>query len=245
MEISTLDNFDFFNKEVLLRVDINSPIKNKKISSKKRIDSIIETVNELKRKKAKIILIAHQGNKGKSDFISLKQHAYIINKKTKIQFINDIIGNKARWAVNNLKNGEAILLENIRFLDDEFFPSKKNNSIIKFFVPLIDVYINDAFSVCHRNQTSMVSFSRYVPSLAGRLLEKELRALEKINLKTALFVLGGAKLEENVDLVSSKSNKILTAGLLAPFCHIALGKNLGLQNKILAKEKKLLIKLKK
>ena len=61
MEISTLDNFDFFNKVVLLRVDINSPIKNKKISSKKRIDSVIETVNELKRKKAKIILIAHQG----------------------------------------------------------------------------------------------------------------------------------------------------------------------------------------
>ena len=104
-----------------------------------------------------------QSRPGKSDFISLKQHAKQLNKYTRIKFIEDIIGKKAEKAIKELKPGQAILLDNIRFEKDEFFPEKgKNNKIVKFFLPLIDIYVNDAFSNSHRNHTSMVSFPKYI-----------------------------------------------------------------------------------
>jgi phosphoglycerate kinase len=231
--MKTLSDFNFKNRIALLRTDLNSDVKNKKIIPSERIKQSAQTISELKRKKAKIVVIAHQGRPGKDDFLSLKQHAKMLNKYTKIKFIPDTIGEKAIKAIQNLKSENAILLENLRFLKEEFHPGK--NKLVKFFLNFNDIiYVNDAFSVCHRKQTSIVSFPKYMPNCAGRLLEKEVAALKKIQLQKCLYVLGGAKPEDNLILL--RRNKVLACGLFGQVCTIARGKNLGAQNKYLKKE---------
>ena len=113
--MKTLQDFNFKNKTVLVRADLNSDVVNRKVLPSKRIKESAETISELKRKKAKVVVIAHQGRSGKNDFLSLKQHAKMLNKYTKIKFIPDTIGKKATKAIQNLKSGNAILLENLRF----------------------------------------------------------------------------------------------------------------------------------
>lgn len=231
--MKTLKDFDFKNKNILLRADINSDVLNKKVLPSERIKQAVLTIDYLKKKKAKIVVIAHQGNPGKDDFISLKQHSRLLNKYTKIKFIEDIIGKKAIEAINKLKPGDAILLENIRFNPDEFHPEKTDNALIKTLFPLFDVYVNDAFSVCHRNNSSIVGFPEHLPSCAGLLLEKEINALKKISIKNCLYILGGAKPEENIKLLNGK--KAIACGLFAQLCLVSKGKDLGYQNEFLKK----------
>lgn len=231
-KMKTLSDFNFKGKTVLLRTDLNSDVKNGKVLMSERIKESAKTINYLKEKKAKIVVLAHQGTPGKSDFLSLRQHAELLNKYTRIKFVNEILGEKARKEIRNLKEGEALLLDNIRKEKDEFKPN--HNKIIRFFVPLVSIYINDAFSVCHREQTSIISFPRYLPSCAGLLLEKEVKALGKMKVKDCLYILGGAKPEDNIKLL--KGNKILACGLFGQVCLIAKGKNLGAQNNYLKKQ---------
>jgi len=238
--MKNLSDFNFKNKTVLLRTVLNSEVVNKKVLLSERIKEAVKTISELKNKKAKIVILAHQGQPGKSDFISLKQHAKFLNRYTKVKFVEDILGKKAITAIKNLSPGQAILLENIRFEKDEFEPDKKNNKIIKNLAPLADIYINDAFSNSHRNHTSMVGFPRYLPHCAGRLLEREVNALKKLKIKKSLYILGGAKPEDNIKLLGR--NKVLACGLFGQVCLINKGKNLGAQNKYLKKEK-ILIKI--
>ena len=231
--MKTLSDFNFKNMKVLLRADLNSDVHKGRVIKSERIKESAKTINELKRKKAKIVVIAHQSQPGKSDFISLKQHSKLLNKYTKIKFVDDILGKKAQEEIKNLKSGGAILLENIRFEEDEFAPEKKDNKLLKL-VKLCDVYVNDAFSVCHRNESSIVLFPKHLPSCAGRLLEKEVNALKKIKIKNCLYILGGAKPEDNIKLLGK--NKVLACGLFGQVCLIAKGKELGAQNKFLKKE---------
>jgi len=177
------------------------------------------------------VIISHQGRPGNKDFTDLKQHSRLLNNYVKVKYVNDLLGDKAINAIKILKPGEAILLENIRSLKEEFKFSGKNNKIIKKLLPLADVYVNDAFSVCHRKHTSIVGFPKYLISCAGRILEKEVSALKKIKLRNTLFILGGAKPEENIRLI--KGNKILACGLFGQLCLISLGTNFGAQNKFL------------
>jgi phosphoglycerate kinase len=231
--MKTLSDFNFKGKTVLLRTDINSdvPEGRKKIIESERIKEAAITINELRRKKAKVVVIAHQGKPGKRDFTDLSLHARFLNKYTKIRFVNDIIGTRAKEAIRNLKDGDAILLDNLRFVKDEFNPGK--NKLVKTLVELCNIYVNDAFSVCHRKHTSIVSFPKYMKSCSGRVLEREINALKKIKLKDTLYVLGGAKPEDNIKLL--KGNKVLACGLFGQACLLAKGKDLGFQNKFLAK----------
>lgn len=227
-----LSGIDVKGKIVLLRTDINCDVVDKKVLMSERIREASITIKELQDKKAKVVVLAHQGNPKKDDFLSLKQHAKLLNRFTKIRFVPDIVGKKAKKAIKNLKPGEAILLENIRFEDDEFHPEKKENKLLKL-AELADIYVNDAFSVCHREHTSIVSFSKILESYMGRLMEKEVSALEKISIKNCLYILGGAKPEENIKLL--RGNKVLACGLFGQLCLVAKGKNLGYQNKFLKK----------
>ncbi len=233
--MKTLSSFNFRGKKVLLRTDVNSDVKEGKVLMSERIKEAAISIKELKKKKAKVVVIAHQGNPGKSDFLSLKQHAKLLNKFVKIKFIEDVIGDKAINAIDKLKDGEAILLDNLRFIDDEFDPEKDKNKLIENFKKRFDYYVNDAFSVCHRNQTSIVLFPKIFKSCAGRVLEREVNALKKIKLKECLYILGGAKPADNIKLL--KGNKVLSCGLFGQVCLIAKGKNLGAQNDYLEKEK--------
>ncbi len=234
--MKTLDDFNFKGKLVLVRADLNCDFLNGKIIPSDRIKESAKTISELKKKKAKVVVIAHQGTPGKRDFISLKKHSKFLNKYVKIKFVKDILGKKAEKNIENLKSGEAILLENIRFEKDEFNPGKKNE-LLKL-VKYADFYVNDAFSVCHRNHSSITLFPKYLKSCAGRLLEKEVKALERLNIKNCLYILAGAKPDDNLKLLK-KEKKILVGGVFGQLCLIASGKELGKNNE---KENKNFIK---
>ncbi|MFH1710831.1 MAG: phosphoglycerate kinase [Nanoarchaeota archaeon] len=227
--MKTISDIEFKNKMVLLRSDLNSDIVNGQVIESERIKPSSETIKLLQKKGAKVVVIAHQGNPGKSDFTSLKEHSKFINRYAKIEFVSDILGEKSKKEIKNLKPGQAILLENIRFEKDEFNPKNKQNKILKFFLPLVDIYVNDAFSVCHREHTSIISFPKYKPSCAGIVLEKEITALKKISIKNCLYVLGGAKPGDNLKLVKNR-NKVLAGGIFGQMCLEAKGKSLGKNN---------------
>jgi len=232
--MNSLNQVNLKGKTILLRVDINSPVVKGRVLMSERVRESAKTISLLKKRKAKIIILAHQSQPGKNDFISLEQHAKLLSKFTKVRFVKDIIGSKAKKEIQKLNSGEVILLENIRFLKEEYKPGK--NSIVNFFLPLIDFYVNDAFSVSHRNQTSIVSFPKYVPSFPGPSLEKELHAVKKIHMRNTLYILGGAKPEDIIKILK-KPNKVLSTGLFALHCLDAKGVNLGTQKKILEKNK--------
>jgi len=233
MKLKTIDDFDFKGKTVLLRSDLNSEVINNKPIMSPRISESAKTINELKKKGAKVVVLAHQSRPGKKDFISLRKHAKLLSRFTKVKFIPDIIGKKAVSEIINLKNGEALLLENIRILKEEFNPSTKT-SLVKVLTNLCDIYINDAFSVSHRKQTSITEFPKVLPSAIGRLMEKELNGIEKLKVKNALFILAGSK-KENIKLIN-KRKKILVGGVFGHLCLSASGKKLGAQENYLKKE---------
>jgi phosphoglycerate kinase len=218
-----IDDLEFKGKTVLLRSDINSDIKDGKVLMSERIKESSITINELQEKGAKVVIVAHQGRKGKDDFVSLRQHFDLLRNFSNISFVDDIIGNNAEEKIKKMKPGEAILLENVRYLDEEMKPGK--NKLVKFFIGKIDIYVNDAFSVCHREQTSIVSFPKYFESCMGRILQKEIEALEKVNLKNCLYVLGGAKPSDNIKLL--KKNKVIATGFFGQLCLISKGFKFG------------------
>ncbi len=219
------------NKTILLREDLNSEVVNGRVLMSERIKQSAGVIKLLKNEGAKVVVIAHQGRQGEKDFTSLKQHAKFLNRFVKIKFVPDLTGKLAEKEIKKLKSGEALLLENIRQLKDEF-DMKKNNFVTKLS-QWCDIYANDAFSVSHREQASIVSFPKYMPSYAGPLLERELNALKKISLRNCLFILAGAKPEDNIMLLNK--NHVLACGLFGQMCLVAKGKNLGAQNLYLKK----------
>lgn len=239
--IKTLNNFNFKGKTVLLRADLNSDVVKGKVVLGERIKASVETIKELKKKGARVVIIAHQGRKGKNDFISLEGHCKLLNKFVKVKFVDYVIDD-----INELKNGEALLLENIRFIKDEFNVTKGKKNELYQLVDLCDIYVNDAFSVCHRKHFSIIGFPKYMKNCAGRLLEKEIKALKKLKVDKGLCILGGAKPEDNIKLL--KGNKILSCGLFGQSCLVAKNFKFGFQNKFLTKtaelNKQLIAKLK-
>lgn len=230
--MKTIDDFNFFNKTVLVRSDLNSEVVNGKVSYSQRIKAAAETIQELRKKGARVVVLAHQGRAGEKDYTSLAQHAQYLHKKTAIKFVNDTVGKKAQQAIQQLKNGEALLLENVRYEKDEFHVEKgKKNILLKNLLPLLDFFVNDAFSVSHRAQVSVVLFAHYLPSCMGRLFEKEFAAIRKIHVKKSLLILGGVKPEEHLQLLHGHT--ILSGGLFCHLCLIAHGRKLGAQEKYL------------
>ena len=222
----TIDDLDLKGKRVFLIIDINSEIINGKPSISARIKEHAKTISLLKKKKAKVIVTSYQGRPGKKDLISLRNHAKLLNKFVKIKFVPKFIGRMVEKSIRKLKEGEAILLENRRFEKDEYSP-KKNNKIYLFFKDKFDIYINDAFSISHRNETSITQLPRGKIKAIGKVMENEIKNIEKIknNLNGALFILGGVKFEDIRLLI--KRNKILPTGILALLVLKAKGYNLG------------------
>lgn len=231
-------------KTVLLRSDLNSDVKSGKVLKSERIKESVETIKELKNLGFKVVVIAHQGKPGKEDFTSLKQHSEQMKKYIQVKYVQDVIGKKAKNQIKKLKPKEVLILDNIRKIKDEFKPDKKTNSLVKNLLPLADIYVNDAFSVCHREQTSITRFPREKKlkkrNYAGRLLEREVSALKKLEklkgnkLEDCLYILSGSKPEDNIKLLGK--NSVLAGGLFGQACVISQGKNLGEQNKFLEKK---------
>jgi phosphoglycerate kinase len=245
-EYNTLDDFDVRHKTVLLRVDINCPLKKDtlEIEDDNRIRQIVPTVRELLSKHAKVVILAHQGRPGDWDFVSLDRHAVVLSKHLgkEVCYVDDLIGEKAINAIRELQSGEAIILKNVRELPYE--QEKKSqeehakSELVTVLAPLVDLYVNDAFAASHRAHCSLVGFPAVLPSAAGRLMEKELSALKKLfenPAKPSVFVLGGAKVTDIVAVVTRLISKkiatmVILVGLSANAFLKARGVDLGKTN---------------
>ncbi|MEM5881897.1 MAG: phosphoglycerate kinase [Candidatus Aenigmatarchaeota archaeon] len=213
-EYFTLDDFknNLEDKYVAVRIDLNSDIVDGKLIPNERFERHSKTIKELAENKAKIILLAHQSRKGEPDFISLEQHAKILSEYVgiEIKFVNDIIGERAENEIKKLKPGEVLLLDNVRFLEDEdvekSFEEHAKSSLVEFLSKFIDYYVLDAFSVAHRAHASVVGFAygggKGIPLIAGRVLEDEIRNLENfLSSKEIVFLVGGAKVDDVISVL--------------------------------------------
>lgn len=259
MEINSIKNIkDLKGKKVLLRVDYNVPLEEGKIKNDFRIKASYKTIDYLLKNKAKIILISHLG-KAKSSVdlaYSLKPVANYLkeNYLKNIKFLSEYEPNKVKADVESLKEGEILMLENLRFNKGEI----ENDAMFsKNLSSLADVYVNEAFSVCHRDQASVSGVKKYLPSYAGFLLQKEIEALNKVLNpdKPLVVVMGGAKVSTKAPLIfnlNKKADKILIGGALANVFFKSQGLEIGnsfcedeIDKKILKKmtDKKLLNKI--
>jgi phosphoglycerate kinase len=243
----TLDDVKVKDKVVLVRVDFNSPVdpKTKKLLEDTRIRAHAEaTIKELEDKGARTVILAHQGRLGDSDFIPLKQHAAILSKilKKTVKYVEDLYGEKAKTAIRNLGSGEILLLENVRTFPletkDRTPEEQAKTELVRNLAPLADLFVNDAFAAAHRAHVSIVGFTAVLPSVAGRIMERELKSLTKVlekPEKPCIFVLGGAKADDSLEISKYVLDKgiadhILTGGVVGQIFLVAKRYNLGKQN---------------
>lgn len=207
-------------QRVLLRVDFNVPSTKGRIDEDYRIEAALPTIKYLQAKGAKLIIITHWGRPEKATPMwSVRILAKRLHKllKKPVKFIPEIAGQKVTKAIEALKDGEIIFLENLRFYPDE----KKNGAIFaKELATLADVYVNEAFSVSHRAQASVSAITRYLPAFAGLQLEAEIRNLQKIlkPKKPLVVVMGGAKVMTKAPIIKelyARSSQIIIGGILA------------------------------
>jgi phosphoglycerate kinase len=237
LTFKTLDDVDYKGKRVLLRVDINCSIdpETKLITDSSRIDGILETLNELSE--SKVVLMAHQGRPGSDDFISLEQHTEILKKDGfNATFVDDIFGEKAKEAIKKVQIGEILVLQNVRYFDGELKKAPPEEvakePLVQELYPLFDLFINDAFGAAHRSQASLVGFTTVLPSVAGRLVEKEIRTLTEATDTEKhpwTLLLGGSKVEDKVEilrklLATDRVDHALLGGLVGTLFLIAAGK---------------------
>jgi phosphoglycerate kinase len=234
----TMDDFSFKGKTVLLRSEFNAPIgKDGKITDDKRIRESVPTIEGLKD--AKVAILAHQGRPGKKDFTTLEQHAKQLQKylNREVRYVDSIFSGEARNAISAMKPGDVILLENVRFYSEEQLekpPEEQAKTImVKKLAPLFNIFINDAFGASHRSHDSMVGFTPLLPSGAGKLMAKEIDALtEATTGGQAVYVLGGAKVDDSVEVTKSVlekklASKVLVTGAVANTFLAAGGFDIG------------------
>ncbi len=210
------------NKTVLVRVDYNVAMEKGKVLEPDRIERSFPTINYLLKNKAKIVLISHLGRpEGKVvKKYSLQPIAKYLNKITKehVYFVNDCLGEKVKKQIAQLKAGQILLLENLRF-----YPGEEANDA-KFaqeLASLADIYVNDAFAVSHRAHASVSAISKYLPAYAGLNLADEVENLSKLlkNFKNpGVAVIGGVKISTKIKVIENflkKYNYVLIGGALA------------------------------
>lgn len=201
-------------KRVVLRVDFNVPIKNGKVTDDFRIVKALPTIKFLQKKGAKVILITHLGKDGET----LAPVAKALNKHIKVKFIPAMMGYKVSLAIRKMKDGDIILLENLR---NEKWEKDGDRGYAKTFTEWGDLYVNEAFSVSHRKDTSIVLVPKLLPAYAGFQLEKEVKNLSRAFQKPKhpfLFILGGAKFSTKIPLIKrylKLANHVFIGGALA------------------------------
>ncbi len=245
---NTLGDLNFKGKKVLLRVDINCPMDKKtlKIINDVRIRAVVPTIRELLGKKAKLVVLAHQSRKGKWDFTDLSQHAVLLSKNlnTPVKYVDDVLGDEAKKAIEALQEGEILLLGNVRAIDSESktLPMEEHaqGEIVKTLAPLFDLYVCDAFGAAHRSQCSLVGFEDVLPSASGRLMAKEMYALETIfnnPRRPSVFILGGAKFGDVPHMIdrvlsSNTADTVIVVGLAGNAFLMARGVDIGEASKV-------------
>ena len=237
MKIKSIGDLDMQGKKLFLRVDFNVPLKNGVVEDDTRIKEVLPTIKYAMEKGAKVVLATHLGRpKGeRKEEYSLKSVSEYINKKYfKVAFVNDCIGDNVKKAVNLLKSGEAILLENLRFYKGE---EKNDPSFVDELRSIAEVYVNDAFGTSHRKHASVYGLPLQVEArAAGFLIEKEVDALDKLLVdpeRPFAAILGGAKVSDKIGVIESlldRIDKLFIGGAMAytflKFKGVRVGKSL-------------------
>lgn len=229
--MKTIDDIDVTNQRVLLRADLNAPMKQDangvmQITDDGRLKASLTTINDLRKKNAKIIVLAHLGRpKGeRKPELSLKPIAKRLGELvgTSITFIEDLNGADTLTIVNALKPGEIAMVENIRYEKDETSKdATERQKLAKVMATLGDVFVIDGFGVVHREQASVTDIARLLPKAAGRLVQAEQKAFDNVlnnPVRPYVVVLGGSKVSDKLGVINnliSKVDKLLIGGGMA------------------------------
>lgn len=223
-DYKTIDDLgDLNGKVVMLRADLNVPMdENFHVTNTARIDRTVPTIKTLMNKGAKVVVISHFGRpEGKGDMKNSLSHVAPELEKSlgkKVVFVNDCIGSEVEKAVASMKNDEVLLLENLRFYNEE---KKGDEAWAKELVKPADVYVSDAFSTAHRAHASMVAAAKLLPSAMGLLMTEEVNALTAgLNNpeRPLMAIVGGSKVSTKLDLLNNlvkKVDKLVIAGGMA------------------------------
>lgn len=251
-----IENINFKNKRALVRVDFNVPLdENNEVTDNTRILGALKTINYILDKGGSCILMSHLGRpkerNSKDSLLNVKSELETLLKKS-VLFIDDCIGLKVEKKCKNLKSGEVVLLENLRFYDEE---TKGDEIFARDLSKLADIYINDAFGTAHRAHASTTTVAKYFSIRApGYLLKKEILAIEKVIIKgekPRLAILGGAKVSSKITIIEnmlkSVDELIIAGGMSYTFIK-ALGGKIGdsiFENEYIDYSLKLIEKIKK
>ena len=248
--ICTLDEFDLKGKTVLCRVDMNQPVDKATdtLKSTHRIQACAPTVKELSDKGAKVVLLAHQGSDIEyKNFYCTRPHARVLSELLgrEVKWIEDVCGPTAQAAIKALKDGEIILLDNVRFCSEEqtLFEMKlqltheqqAQTQVVTKLAPLADLYVCDAFAAAHRDQPTLCGFEQVLPSAMGRLFEREYVVVSELMEKPehpCVFVLGGSKISDAFMMMetvigSGAADTVLTGGLVGQILLASQGVEVG------------------
>ncbi len=233
----TLDDVDVKGKRVLLRVDLNVPMENGRVTDATRLERIAPTITEISDKGGKVILLAHFGRpKGRDAKDSLKPVAAALGQviKKPVAFADDCIGEAAAKAVAAMKDGDILCLENTRFHKEE---EKNDPTFVTELAKLGDIWVNDAFSAAHRAHATTEGLGHKLPAYAGRTMQAELDALGKAldaPTKPVIAIIGGAKVSTKIDLLENLVTKVdalvIGGGMANTFLHaqgVGVGKSLA------------------
>ncbi len=209
----TIYDYDFENKRVLLRVDFNVPLKDGKITSDVRMTAELPTIEYLLARRAKLVVCSHLGRPdGKRDEkYSLKpvfEHLKELLPRTKIYFCDEVVGETATKMSNELKGGEILLLENLRFEAGE---EQCDDKMVEGLAELADIFVFDAFGTSHRKHASTYGVAKKLPSAMGLLVQKEVETFEEIlrePKKPFVAILGGAKINDKIQVIENLLQKV-------------------------------------
>ena len=210
-DFRTLDSANLSGKRALVRVDLNVPMENGKVTDATRIERVVPTIAEISAKGGKVILLAHFGRpKGRDLKDSLKPVAQELARVLgrQVAFADDCVGEAAETAVAAMKNGDVLLLENTRFHKEE---EKNDPAFAEKLAKLGDLYVNDAFSAAHRAHASTEGLARKLPAYAGRSMQAELDALTKAleaPQRPVIALVGGAKVSTKLELLENLISKV-------------------------------------
>ncbi len=240
--IKTLDDVDVTGKKVLVRLDLNSPIdpKTGDILDNRRFLSHKPTLEELIEKNCKIVLLAHQGRPGDPDFTTLEQHAKLLQDVIghPVNYLDSLTSRFVVEKIEAMAEGDVIMLENTRFYSEEVLKRppdvQATTLVVQKLSPNFDYFINDAFAVAHRSQPSVVGFPQLLPSIAGRLMQKEVSTITETvekPKKPVVFLLGGTKADDSIKIATkaleSGTDAILTGGVVANIFLAGKGYRIG------------------
>lgn len=238
--IRTLADLDAEGAALGVRIDINSPLDDSGLADDARLRAHVNTIAELCDRGARVALLAHQGRPGGDDFSDLQAHAERLNEllDAPVEYCDSTFSSDARAHIADLDDGEAVLLENTRFYSEEYMslePSvAADTHLVAKLSPALDAYVNDAFAASHRRQPSIIGFPQRLPGYAGRVMEREIDVLGHISEspEPRVYVLGGAKVDDSIDVARSVlerglADAVLTAGIVGNAFLLADGVSLG------------------